>query len=430
LSRIGFLSLSATGHINPSMALAKAMHQRGHEAVFFNVADRERTITERGFKFVPYGLSEYPIGSLAQIFEKMGRLKGNEGFQYFLERMLAQAKSVFRDLPDLITHHDIEALVIDQLFPGGATVAHHLGLPYASLANALAVNFEPGVPPPTLPWPYEDTPLAEARNQAASQQIAQAFTTWRNFDNAQRILWNLKPYDDLLEDSCSPLAQIANQPSVFDFPRKHLPATFHYCGPFLHPEGREFIPFPWEKLDGRPLIFASMGTLQNGLNWTFRAILEACVGLDAQLVLSLGGSTLDSADLGEIPSNAIVVPYAPQPEILARGAALCITHARLNTALESLSHGVPMVAIPVTNDQPGVAARILYTQTGQVVALDQLTAESLRPAIIRVLMDSSYRQQAKRLQQQIAAERPLLHACEVLEQKVLSQIPQSEVVEA
>jgi len=88
LARIGFLSLSATGHINPSMALAKAMQTRGHETTF-NVVDRERTITERGLGFVPYGHEEYPAGSLAAIFDKIGKLKGVEGLQYFLERLRA-----------------------------------------------------------------------------------------------------------------------------------------------------------------------------------------------------------------------------------------------------------------------------------------------------------------------------------------------------
>jgi zeaxanthin glucosyltransferase len=32
-----------------------------------------------------------------------------------------------------------------------------------------------------------------------------------------------------------------------------------------------------------------MGTLQNRLMWVFRAIAEACAGLEAQLVLALGG---------------------------------------------------------------------------------------------------------------------------------------------
>lgn len=428
MARIGFLCLSATGHLNPTMALAKALQDRGHEPVFFNMIDNARKITELGLDFVPYGLTEYPEGALKLIFEKIGKLKGIEGFQYFMERMLVQAEVSFRELPQSITEAKIDALVIDQLFPGGATVAQHLGLPYASLANALAVNHEDGVPPPTLPWSYEETATAEARNAAAWKQIAQAFTPWRERDNAQRALWGLAPYNDVLEDSFSPLAQIANQPQAFDLPRKNLPESFYYAGPLLHAAARQPLQFPWEQLDGRPLVYASMGTLQNGLDWAFRAIAAACVGLDAQLVLSLGGGVLTATELGELPANAVVVPYAPQPEILER-AALCITHAGLNTALESLTYGVPMVAIPVTNDQPGVAARIRYTQTGEVIALDQLTAEDLREQIVKVLGDPAYRERALQLKRDFASERPLVRACEIIESEVLSKIAESEAEE-
>lgn len=34
-------------------------------------------------------------------------------------------------------------------------------------------------------------------------------------------------------------------------------------GPLLQPGSRAEIPFPWEQRDGRPLIDASLGTLQN-----------------------------------------------------------------------------------------------------------------------------------------------------------------------
>jgi zeaxanthin glucosyltransferase len=71
------------------------------------------------------------------------------------------------------------------------------------------------------------------------------------------------------------------------------------------------------------------------------------------------GNNIECADLGPIPSNVIVVDQAPQIELLQR-ATLCITHAGLNTALESLAYGVPMVAIPIGYDQFGVAACIAY----------------------------------------------------------------------
>jgi UDP-glucoronosyl and UDP-glucosyl transferase len=70
-----------------------------------------------------------------------------------------------------------------------------------------------------------------------------------------------------------------------------------------------------------------------------------------------GRYVLRPEQIGPVPSNAIVVNNAPQLELLKK-ASMCITHAGFNTLLEALTQGVPQIAIPVTNDQPGVAARI------------------------------------------------------------------------
>jgi UDP:flavonoid glycosyltransferase YjiC (YdhE family) len=53
--------------------------------------------------------------------------------------------------------------------------------------------------------------------------------------------------------------------------------------------GRSDPDFPWDRLTGEPLIYASMGTLQNGLEGVFSTIAQA-VGERAgmQLVLSIG----------------------------------------------------------------------------------------------------------------------------------------------
>ena len=160
------------------------------------------------------------------------------------------------------------------------------------------------------------------------------------------------------------------------------PAQFHYAGPFHDSEGREQIAFPWEKLTGSPLVYASMGTLVNGLKHVYKTILNATAQLpEIQLVLSVG-ENVKRDDLGTIPSNVIVVRTAPQIELLKR-AALCITHAGLNTALESLGQGVPMVAIPIGYDQPGVAARIAHHGVGEFLEIEDLAVEPLRHLIER-----------------------------------------------
>lgn len=159
------------------------------------------------------------------------------------------------------------------------------------------------------------------------------------------------------------------------------------------------MPFPWERLDGRPLVYASLGTLQNRVAGTFRIIAEACSGLDAQLVISTGNGVAPEA-LGDLPGRPVVVPYAPQLELLRR-AALAVTHAGLNTVLDALSAGVPMVAIPVTNEQPGIAARVAWAGAGEAITLKQATPDRLRALISKVREDPAYRSAAERIRDSI-----------------------------
>jgi MGT family glycosyltransferase len=214
----------------------------------------------------------------------------------------------------------------------------------------------------------------------------------------------------------SSLAQICQQPAAFEYPRQELPAWFHFTGPLVDPDSRAAVPFPWDSLNGKPLIYASLGTIQNQQLEVFARIAEACSHLDAQLVIALGGGSSASA-LPPLPGRPVVVDFAPQLELL-QCAALTITHAGLNTVLESLRCGVPMVAIPIANDQPGVAARVAWSGSGAVVPLKRATVARLRAAIDQVWGDPSYRQNAQRLQQAIAASGGVARAADIVEQAI------------
>jgi UDP:flavonoid glycosyltransferase YjiC (YdhE family) len=90
----------------------------------------------------------------------------------------------------------------------------------------------------------------------------------------------------------------------------------------------------------------------------------------------------------------------------------------LNTVLESLAQGVPQVAIPVTLDQPGVAARIADKQTGVVTSLEKLTAEHLSTLLNDVLSNPTYRDNARKLQKAIADANGLSVAADLIEESL------------
>ena len=157
------------------------------------------------------------------------------------------------------------------------------------------------------------------------------------------------------------------------------------------------------------------GTILNGRVDVFQTIVAALVkNKKLQLVLSIGDQ-VDPKRIGPVPSNAIIVKRAPQLELLKQ-ASVCITHAGLNTVLESLAQGVPQVAIPITYDQPGVAARIAHKQTGVVTSLDKLTADHLSTLLNEVLINATYRDNACKLQKAIAEANGLSLAADLIEE--------------
>jgi UDP:flavonoid glycosyltransferase YjiC (YdhE family) len=128
--------------------------------------------------------------------------------------------------------------------------------------------------------------------------------------------------------------------------------------------------------------------------------------------MALGAEGAELTD--DLPGDPIVVGLAPQLELLKR-ASLAITHAGLNTALEALMFGVPLVALPVANDQPGVAARLRHHGVGELIPIRHLDAPRLRNAIVHVLGDPSYRVKAQALQKELAGFDGVRRAADIIE---------------
>jgi MGT family glycosyltransferase len=287
-----------------------------------------------------------------------------------------------------------EALVLDTIHTFLELVPMRLGIPYAQIWNVLHIDFTGATPACFFSWPHETTPEALARNVEGLKIAGKFFAPIKpnGVSYAAKVGLNIDWNDPAA--TTSRLAVITQTPREFDFPGTPWPTQFHYAGPFHDDEGREPVPFPWEMLNDEPLIYASLGTLVNGLSHVYKAILQAVGNLrDVQVVLSVGNN-INSEELGPIPPNTIVVTSAPQIDLLKR-AALCITHAGLNTALESLGQGVPMGAIPIGYDQPGVAARIAHHGVGEFVDVENVTAERLSELISQVLKDPAYRDKAR-----------------------------------
>ena len=413
--RIGFVSLPVPGHLNPMTTLARKLQSRGHDVVFISVADVAPFVEAAGLPFVPCSEAAYPAGSLGKLVRRLSELSGEDALHFTVNSMMkGYTKSLFESLPDTLSKAGVDGIVLDQYQPYVELIPMHLRMPFVHVSNALHVDYTGRTPICFVDWPYKTGVDARARNIEGVRRarillepvtaVAQAYAR----EVGLSVDWN-NPHSTL-----SPFAWVTQCPREFDFGCAPDFPQFQYAGPFHDGRGRLDFDFPWQQLTGEPIVYASMGTLQNGLVDIFRSITKAAIGLkELQFVLAVGGH-LDPKQLGAVPANVMVVSYAPQIDILRR-SSLCITHAGLNTALESLSSGVPMLALPITNDQPGVAARIANKKVGIVISPDQAFPENFVAAIKRALCDSTIRDDVHRVQKAIRSADGLSIAAGILE---------------
>jgi UDP:flavonoid glycosyltransferase YjiC (YdhE family) len=329
-----------------------------------------------------------------------------------VERVKNTTKMVLRDGPRAVCEAGCNALLVDEADMGG-NVAEHLGLPFVSLAFFPPLIHTDRIPPFCFGWKAGQDVFSRLRNRMGLRLLRRVAHPIFAVMNRQRAAWGLtrlKRSTDML----SALAQIAQLPRGLEFATAPRLENLYYTGPWVDPRQRPAVEFPWERLDRRPLVYASLGTLQNGSEKPFRTIAEACDGLGVQLVLSLGGG-MEPERLGQLRGDPVVVRYAPQLELIKRAAAV-ITHAGLNTVLETLAEGVPMVALPQGNDQPGVASRLAASGAGVVLTRRRVTVAAVRAALRTVLEDGRYREAARRLQTEINAVDGLTRAAEVIEE--------------
>lgn len=415
MAHYGVICPNAAGHLNPVSGLATELRSRGHRVTFCLLGDPPASVTSQGFEVLPIGGDLITPAQYRAAMAELGLLTGRAALQHTFELAVRGTAAMLQAGPEVIRSAGITHLIVDQGSFAGGTVADQLQIPFATVCNALLLHAEPAVPPFFTTWPYRNAWWARLRNRL----------TWAGLNRLyQPILQQIQTRRRELQlsipktiaDTWSSRLQLCQQPASFDFPRSELPTALHYVGPLhqatVHAANPAAANFPWDRLSHKPLVYASLGTLQNQLQHVFRTILAGLADLDVQVVLALGKK--DAVWNEPTPANALVVGYAPQLELIER-ASLVITHAGLNTALETLTRGKPMVCIPVTNDQPGVAARVAHVGAGELLPLKKVTAARIKHLAQLVLQQPNYRAAAERMRDDIIAAGGARTAAELVE---------------
>ena len=358
-------------HIRVFEALAGALAARGHQTSYLLNAGAELLLSPGGPAAFTVGDAGIDLGAITR---RAARPNGPLGILRTVADTAALTDALCRDGPAILSRLGVDAVVGDQMEPAAGLIAAHLQLPQISLACALPVNTAPGVPLPFLDWPFDPSPEGLKRNRGGERVAALLLRRQRQTILAWSARFGLSRRSRL-EDCLSPLLQISQCPAAFDYPRPAAPG-FHAVGPIRK---RAVASTPLPAIDpARPFVFASLGTLQGHRLSIFQTIATACRRLDAQLLVAHCGG-LSQAEAASIDAD-FVTDFADQAAVLDRADA-CITHGGMNTVLDALQRQVPLLAIPIAFDQPGIAARVVHHGVGRTVPRRGLTSAAVEAAL-------------------------------------------------
>lgn len=391
--RFLFTFEGGAGHFNPLVPIARAAEAAGHAVAFACPPAQCAMVATAGFQAFAAGID---VGSTPEtdamedhylatpsIAEREAYLL-REGFAGWYARYKA------RDVLKRCAEWRPDVLVRDEIDFGSAVAAERLGIPHANVLVIAAGSF--------------------VREDLISDPL-----------NALRVEHGLSPDPQLA--MLSRYLVLAPFPPSYRDPAFPLPATAHALQPLLPaPAADEQLP-PWTShLPNAPTVYFSLGTAYgSSLRDVFTQVITGLRALPISLIVTVG-RRIDPAEFGDQPANVHIERYIPQALLLPR-CDLAVSHGGSGSVMGALAHGVPLAIIPLNADQPLNAERCAALGVGRTIGDHAITAAMARADVAAMLADPTYRQNARRVRDEISALPEQAYALALLEQLAAERQP-------
>ena len=398
--RFLFVTWGGGGNVPPTLAIARRLIDRGHLVHVLGTPALQNAVKAAGCAFVPY----------RRVIDGIPLAAGTAGFGRLRAGLLvpelarsAPSLAFAQDLLAQVSRTPADALVIDFMLAGAIAAGERAGLPTAALMHTVYCLPAPGAPPFGPAWSHRSSARRYALHDAAMSTLARAVSRQRLGElNAARRALGL---DSVLSAS-QQLAGVARvlvlTSNAFDPPLRELPPNVRYVGPQLdNSPRREDVAQSWPDDDPRPLVVVSFST-RFAAPRVVQRVLDALAALSVRTVLTLGRA-LSTHEL-RVPAGVTARSFLPHAALLPQ-TRLVVTHAGLGTVMASLGHGVPLLCMPLKNDQFETAARVVAAGAGLRLSW-RASRRSVRHAALELLREPRYTARARRLADAIAADGP------------------------
>lgn len=418
-----FTTMPATGHVIPMIPLARELAARGHEVHWYTGAVYREQVEATGAVHHPIRSAEDFGGqTMAEAFPELLGLTGIAMVRRAFQRIfIDNAEGMLHDCQAILAEFPADAILSDELFVAARWLHELGGPPWATLGETMLATYSRDTAPfgPGL-FPMRG-PLGQVRNRTLNvvhRRVLFAPVT-AHYEQARRRVGlaplGLSFIDTFLGRYLYMHATVAS----FEYPRRDLPAHFHYIGPLLPGPTQGFEPPAWwaELSLGRPAVLVTQGTVATDPRHLLAPTIRALADEDLLVIATSGGSmeaVLDALG-GSIPDNVKIERFIPYAELMPHIDVL-VTNGGYGTVQHALSHGVPLVVAGATEDKPENAARIAWSGVGIRIRAQSPKPQRILEAVRAVLEQPAYRERAGAIGAEMARYDAPRRGADLLEQ--------------
>lgn len=365
MKKIVFFCIPAHGHTNPTLGVVRELVSRGHQVWYYSYNIMREKIKSTGAVFI--SCDDYDMERRLTPKEVV-RLGKDVAFstKILVDTTLALDDKVCTDMELL----QPDCIVADSMAVWGKAIAKKLDIPFVSSTTTFAFN-------------QYSSKIMKQSIGAAVEMLLSLPKTNRQIKRLRDKGYPVKSILDIIQNDDHTHTIVYTSPE-FQPCFETFSDKYAFVGPSIRPAA-EVIEKKRVKL-----VYISMGTVNNDTMPLYLNCLRALADTDYQVIMSVGDLVSIEA-FGNLPDHIAIFPHVDQIAVLSQ-ADVFVSHCGMNSVNESLYFEVPLVMLPQTPEQGGVAERV--RQLGAGIKLTKTDAASILEALKTILTDTSYRKNA------------------------------------
>jgi UDP:flavonoid glycosyltransferase YjiC (YdhE family) len=366
-----FVTFDGGGNIPPLLGAARRLLARGHRIRVMSETASRRDVEAAGLQFIPYASPQHqPIA------------------QHLAERPeVGHGSDVLAELRRRPAH----LCVGSDLMFGPMIAAEAAAVPFAILAPNICLLPLPGGIPPGAGL----RPPRNEEERKAQAHIADASRDWLDTAlpalNAERHALGLPPLAHVLQQTDVARRILLATSAAFDFPCS-APPKLRHVGPELDdpPWADTGWVSPWPDGDRRPLVLVAFSSTDQGQTGIILRTIDALATMPVRVLATVGAAPelLASAT----PANVVIRRAVPHRQVMLEASAV-VSHCGHGTVMKALAAGLPILCLPMGQDQHDNAARVVDRGAGLELP-PGAESGAIAEALHRLLGESAFRASA------------------------------------